>query len=115
MSDSDSTFVGLNVPEAVYDCLRLQSHFQRVGKTVILGGIITQYLDDNDWSVDTLTERYAKNLYLQWDTRWRDSTSFDDYIEQQRKVMRGTFKLPERLITKIIDKCKEQHPKSTKK
>lgn len=102
-------FIGFLLPESVDDCLRLQAIMQEVAKGALIRNILMEHIDNNNWTVDNLIDRYARHLYSQWDLRWRDKYDFNSFIAEAKKNLRTKSKLPEKLIKPIIEQCKEQN------
>ena len=101
--------IGFLVTEAVDDCLRLQSLLQGTGKGTLVRNIVIVYANDNGWTVEELTERYARHLYSQWELRWQEKIDFRSYMVKSAVDLQERYKLPERLSKRIIELCKEQH------
>ena len=96
-------------PEAIDDCLRLQANLQCTHKATLIRSIVTKHANDNEWSVENLTERYAKHLYTQWDLRWKEKIDFRSYMAQSAGDLIEKHRLPNRLSKRIIELCEEQH------
>lgn len=97
------------MPESVDDCLRLQALMQDIPKGKLIRNVLMQAIDDNNWTVDNLIDRYSRHLYSQWDLRWRDKYSFDAFLAQARTDLREQNKLPDKLVKSIAEQCREQH------
>ena len=104
----ENKFVGIIMPRAIDDCLRIQSLLLGTGKSSLIRKIVAQHAGDNNWTLDSLLDRYATHLYSQWDLRWQDTVPFRDYLNQQRIDLDKKHKLPNRLIKSIAEKCEEQ-------
>jgi len=109
---NNSKQVSLWLTEAVDDCLRIQAILQCSTKSTLIKEMVVQHANDNDWSVDKLTERYAKHLYTQWDLRWREKSDFRSYMTKSAVDLVEKYKLPIRLSTRIIKLCEEQHKRN---
>ena len=93
--------LGLKLPEALDNCLRLQSLIQGRGKSDLVRDIIQQYAEDNNWSEVEMLERFARYLYNQWDLRFRDKMTIEEYVHKR------DMNVPEPLLLVIISKCNE--------
>jgi hypothetical protein len=98
-------FVGIHLNGSTHDCFRLLAIIRDEPKAKIFRDIIEQYADENNLSLENLIDRYSHHLYSQWDFRWRDKYSFDEYIKRTRE----SHKLPGKLIENILKKCEELH------
>ena len=110
-SRSYDKFIAFLAPEEIDDCLRLQSLLKDTSKSTLVRGIVARFISNNNWDVEDLTDRYARHLYSQWDTRWREQIKFDQYIRDHKAFLKKA-KLPDRLIKRILELCEEQHSRN---
>ena len=101
--------IGIMVTEGVNDLLCLRSLSQSTPKGTLIREIIITHIEDNNLTIDNLSERYATHMYSHWDLRWRDKMDFKAFMEKSKTDLRVRYKLPDRLIDPIIELCKEQH------
>lgn len=101
--------IGFLVSETIHDLIRLQSLLRGLKKGALIREIIREHAMANRWSVEDMTERYAKHLYSQWDMREKHTHSFGEYMLKVRKDLTAKEKLPKRLIEPILTQCKELH------
>jgi hypothetical protein len=112
MSTTHKEFIGVYIPEAVNDCLRLQSIIESKGKSEILREILETYMKDNSWTVEKLAENLSIHYYSRWYLKHRKNKTFAAYLKDVKIILNTNYKLPDRLIKLILEQCKEQQKKN---
>lgn len=109
-----NNFVGVLMSEETDNCLRLAALLQGVSKSTLVRNIIIDKVDDNNWDEDSLIDRYAQIIHMDWSLKFRDTLSFVQYMLSIKKQLKEKSNLPSDLQVKIITKCREKQQNQSK-
>lgn len=103
-------FVGFLVPKTIDNCLWLQCALQGSSKGAVVRTVLEKYMEENNWTEESLLVRYAQYTHSIWYLRYRDAKTFEKYLETVRGKLAKQYKFPEPLIDTIITTCNEMYP-----
>ena len=95
------------MPKEMNYILRLRAFLQDSSRGALMRRIILDNIEENNFTVENLTERCASHLYHQWYSRYSETVPFETYLKESRTNLMEQ-NLPENLITIIITECEEQ-------
>lgn len=99
--------IGIQIPEAAHDCLRLQSSISGITISSLLRSIIEDHIDEKGWSVDILVDEYASQIRSRWMLYWREQMNYMAYIRKTEADLSEKKTFPKNLIEMIVRKCRE--------
>jgi len=112
-TESNTAFVGVFVSEELDTQLRLIALLQGVTKSTLVRNILHGKMEDNDWTQDSLIERYATVLWTEWDLKYREMESLSSYLSVISNDLKAKKSVPLHIQAKIMAKCKELNKKQS--
>lgn len=103
---SEKRFVGLHLEESDELYIRLQALLQGRSKANIVRSILEKHMGDRDSAIADTIHKISELVYTQWNLTMKDHVPFSQYLDRKKDSLRAQ-KIPEDVIDKIIQRCKE--------
>ena len=106
--ENRTEFIGLMVLMETEVCIRLQSLIQGISKSAVVRNLIQEHIDNNKLTIESLSQRYARYLYSQWELRYKELVDFEKYMKETEQTLLTVEKLYPELVDLILAECREQ-------
>ncbi|MBN2570511.1 MAG: hypothetical protein JXA68_00165 [Ignavibacteriales bacterium] len=108
MTKELTNFVGILLPKELDNILRVQAVLQDTSFSALLRDILQKHAKERDWNSDGLIKKSAIYFSSEWNVRFSDTITFNEYLQRTKYTLEKKYKLPKHLVDNIIQECKEQ-------